>query len=184
MNRFFLLMVCLSSLTMAGCAAKEKQPEAQLFSPGEKATVGPLTYSLVDSQIVQQLGDDPVTARTPQNRFILVQVSVSNSGGQELPIPAMTLVDDSGQDYNELADGTGVQHWLGMVRRVSPAQTDTGVIVFDAPAKHYRLRLTDEFAPAEIAIDMPLTFIHEQLQNAPPPSVDPSSVTAPPVGLN
>ena len=33
-------------------------------------------------------------------------ISVSNSGSEDLPIPGLTLVSDTGQEYNEVADGT------------------------------------------------------------------------------
>jgi hypothetical protein len=77
----------------------------------------------------------------------------------------MTLVDDSGKSYPELADGNGVLHWLGVVRRISPAQTERGVVVFDAPAAHYKLKLTDEADPEDVYIDLPLSFVHEQMSN-------------------
>ena len=164
MSRLSGFTLLLASLLFTGCAKEEKH-EARLYSAGEKAEVGKLSYSLVDSQIFQQLGDDPANARMPQNRFIVVQVSVLNAGNEETSIPGMTLVDDSGQTYNELPDGTGVSQWLGVLRRVAANQTETGTIVFDAPSKHYRLRLTDEFSPDEVSIDMPLSFIHEQMRH-------------------
>jgi hypothetical protein len=79
----------------------------------------------------------------------------------------MTLVDDAGKVYNELPDGTGVLRWLGVVRSVEPAQTEQGSIVFDAPPVHYRLRLTDETDKEDIYVDLPLNFMHEQMNSAP-----------------
>jgi Domain of unknown function (DUF4352) len=164
MSRLSLISLSLAGILLAGCSKAPKQ-EARLYSAGERAIVGRLSYSLVDSEISQQLGDEAASARTPQNRFIVVQVSVTNAGNEETPIPVMTLVDDGGQTYNELADGTGVRSWLGVLRKVAATQTETGMILFDAPAKHYRLRLTDEFSPEDVSIDMPLSFLHEQLQH-------------------
>jgi hypothetical protein len=159
----------LLSLTLAGCSRSSKN-QPVIFAAGDKATVGPLVFSVTDTERTQALGDDPNTARTAQNRFYLVKVSVLNSGGEDQPIPAMTLVDDQGQSYPELADGTNVPNWLGVVRKVGPAQTEQGIVVFDAPTKHYRLRLTDPFDEKEISIDIPLDFAHEQsLQGAAPP---------------
>jgi hypothetical protein len=175
MPRFLSASLLIAGLLLASCS-KEPKHEAKLYSPGEKAQVEKLSYSLVDSQIFPQLGDDPANARMPQNRFIVVQVSVLNAGNEETSIPGMTLVDDGGQTYNELPDGTGVHQWLGVLRKVAANQSETGMILFDAPAKHYRLRLTDEFAPDEVAIDMPLSFIHEQIQNM---ATDGSNAPAP-----
>ena len=136
-----------------------------IYAAGDKATVGPLVYNVTDTEVTQQLGDDPAKERTPQDRFFLVKVSVSNSSADDQPIPAMTLVDDAGHSYTELADGTGVPNWLGVVREVRPTQTEQGVVLFDAPTKHYRLRLNDPLDENEIAIDVPLSFVHEQLKN-------------------
>jgi hypothetical protein len=160
--------ILLLSLSLTGCSSfSSSKNKPVVYAAGDKATVGSLVYTVTDTERAQQLGDDPSTARTPQNRFYLIKVSVSNSGGDEQPIPAMTLVDDAGQNYTELADGTNVPKWLGVVRKVGPAQTEEGVVVFDAPARHYRLRLTDPFDEKEIAIDVPLDFVHEQTFQAP-----------------
>ncbi len=171
--RSALICIVLVSATLAGCSSASSKTKPVIYAAGDKATVGHLVYSVTDTEMTQQLGDDPATARTAQNRFFLIQVSVLNSGSDDQPIPAMTLVDDAGQDYTELADGTNVAKWLGVVRKVGPAQTEQGVVVFDAPAKHYRLRLNDPFDEREITIDVPLDFVHEQLktiQSGPAPS--------------
>ena len=141
--------------------------------------VGRLVYSVTDTEMAQQLGDDAATARTPQNRFYLVKVSISNSGSDEQPIPAMTLVDDTGQNYTELADGTNVTNWLGVVRKVGPTQTEQGVVVFDAPTKHYRLRLNDANDDKEIAIDVPLDFVREQLKSVQVAPTAPAELSIP-----
>lgn len=154
----------LISLAAAGCSSLQK-PSNMLYAAGDKAVVGPLVYSVVDTQTTQQLGDDPKNPRTAQDRFYLVNVSITNSSSDDQAIPTMTLVDDTGHSYTELSDGTGVTNWLGVVRKVAPTQTNQGVVVFDAPAKHYRLRVNDPTEEREIAIDVPLSFVHEQLKN-------------------
>ncbi len=148
---------------LAACSGSKK--ESIVFPAGDKVTVGPLTYNVVDTQVLTQLGDDPATARDPQNRFYLVTISVSNSSTNDLPIPGLTLVDDANKEYPELADGTGVPKWLGVVRHVGGAQTEEGNVVFDAPAAHYRLRLTDETDEKQLYSDIPLNFMHEQIKN-------------------
>jgi hypothetical protein len=154
------------ALLATGCSSVPKK-EAQIFPAGEKVTVGPLVYSVIDSQVLTQLGDDPGTARTPQNRFYIMTVSVSNSSSEDTPIPGLTLVDDAGKEYPEAADGTNVPNWLGVVRKAGAAQTEQGNVLFDAPAQHYRLRLTDETDAKELSIDVPLTYVHEQMKEVP-----------------
>src|SRR5438552_3434438 len=135
MSKLVHLTVLIGALTLAGCSRTPVR-KATIFPTGDKAPVGKLTYSVVDSQILTRLGDDP-NARTPQIRFYLVQISVSNGGNDDEAIPAMTLVDDSGKTYDELTDGSGVSRWLGVVRHVAPNQSEEGTLVFDAPASHY-----------------------------------------------
>jgi hypothetical protein len=154
------------ALIAIGCSSADKK-ESRVFPAGEKVTVGPLVYSVIDSQVLTQLGDDPTSARTPQNRFYVMTVSVSNSSSEDTPIPGLTLVDDAGKEYPEAADGTKVPNWLGVVRKAGGAQTEQGNILFDAPAQHYRLRLTDETDSKELSIDIPLTYVHEQLKEIP-----------------
>lgn len=149
-----------------------------LFSAGEKATVEHLTYSVVDTQIQPRLGDD-ANARMPQNRFYIVQISASNAGNEDVSIPSMTLVDDNGKTYDELTDGAGVSRWLGVIRHVAPNQSETGNIVFDAPAAHYKLKVTDETDANDVFIDIPLTFAHEQMTFGPDTAGEGAAVGAP-----
>jgi hypothetical protein len=130
---------------------------------GDKASVDRLTFSVVDNQVFTRLGTDQNT-RLPQNRFYVVDLSVFNSGSSDAAIPAMTLVDDSGKTYDELTDGSGVARWLGVVRHVAANQTETGAVVFDAPASHYKLKLTDDTDPQDVFIDLPLSFVNEQMK--------------------
>ena len=153
-------------LLASGCSRSEKK-QSQVYPAGEKVTVGKLIYSVIDTQVLTQLGDDPSTARNPQNRFYQIAISVSNSSSDDAPIPGLTLVDDAGKEYPEAADGTGLANWLGVVRKAGAAQTEQGNILFDAPAQHYRLRLTDETDAQEISIDIPLTYVHEQMKTLP-----------------
>ena len=147
------------SMSLGGCSSSSPKTNATIYAAGDKATLGALVYNLTDAESTTALGDDPAIQRTPANRFYIIKVSVSNSGADDQPIPAMTLVDDSGQMYPELADGTGVTNWLGVVRKVGGAQTEQGNVVFDAPMKHYRLRLNDTLDEKEVAIDIPLSFV-------------------------
>jgi hypothetical protein len=101
----------------------------------------------------------------PQYRFYVVQMSVLNSGNSDVALPGMTLIDDAGKTYEELADGSGLPKWLGVSRRVPSNQVEQGSILFDAPTSHYKLRLTDDTDADDVFVDLPLNFAHEQLQN-------------------
>jgi hypothetical protein len=162
LNRLILFGVVVGLCTLPGCSSTPAKP-VRIYNAGEKIQVGRLTYSVVDVQIQPTLPsqDGAGDPRVPQHRFYTVQISVSNGGNEDTPIPGLALVDDAGHVYNELPDGSGVPHWLGMVRRVSPGQTEEGDVVFDAPTAHYKLRLTDETDDEQVYSDIPLSFVHE-----------------------
>ena len=172
-----LLPACLVVFFgLAGCSGSPER-KAVTYAAGDKAQVEKLNYSVVDTQIFPRLGDE-ASPRIPQNRFYIVGISVSNSGNSDQPIPGMSLVDDSGKVYDELTDGSGVPHWLGVVRRVAANQTEQGSVVFDAPTGHYKLKLTDETDPSDVFVDIPLSFAHEQLQNETVGTTDTGAGTA------
>jgi hypothetical protein len=158
MSKFAPIALCC--VLLAGCSGPSRK--TTVYPTGDKAPVDKMVYSVVDTQILPRLGED-ASIRIPQNRFYVVQLSVSNSGNEDSPIPAMTLIDDSGKTYDELTDGAGVNRWLGVVRHVGANQSETGAIVFDAPASHYKLKLTDETDANDVYIDIPLSFAHEQM---------------------
>lgn len=161
-------------LVLAGCSsdsATTKTEQVRVVPAGEKAGVGHLTYNIVDSQVLTQLGEGD-SPRIPHDRFMIIQVAVTNSSNVENPIPAIELVSDSGTTYNELTDGTGINNWLGIVRKVGPGQTERGSVAFDAPAAHYRLRFSDESANNEVLADLPLSYAHEKSSDALVPATD------------
>jgi hypothetical protein len=155
-----------------------KSDKVETIPAGEKATIGHLSYNVIDSQILQQMGDE-ANPRVPHDRFILVQVAVSNSSNVDNPIPAVELVSDDGRTYDELPDGTGVTNWLGVVRHVGPGQTARGEMAFDAPAAHYKLKFSDESADTNILADLPLSYSHEKIDNSLVPTTELPDVTAP-----
>src|SRR5579862_3942452 len=159
--RLVVPLIAAFSFLLSGCSTVAGRP-AKVFAAGEKATVDRLTYTIIDTQIAPRLGDDVTSARIPQNRFYIVQLAVSNAGNSEVSIPGLTLVDDSGKTYNELPDGSGLPRWLGVVRRVAPAQTEEGTVLFDAPAAHYKLKLTEESDDQDVFADLPLSYVHER----------------------
>jgi hypothetical protein len=170
--RLALFAVLAFSSFFTGCSpVTSPKREVKTYPAGDKATVDHLTYSIIDTEVQPRLGDDS-SPRVPQNRFYLVQVSVSNSANSDLNIPSLTLVDDSGNSYPELSDGTGVPHWLGVIRKVDAGQTEQGYVAFDAPTSHYRLKLSDETSESDIYSDIPLSFVHERMTDAAAPQLE------------
>src|SRR6516162_4937113 len=125
LNHLILFCVVTGLFTLSGCSSTPARP-VRIYNSGEKVQVGRLTYSVIDVQIqpTLQSPDGAGDPRVPQNRFYTVQISVSNGGNEDTPIPGLALVNDAGHAYNELPDGSNVPRWLGMVRRVAPGQTE------------------------------------------------------------
>jgi hypothetical protein len=124
---------------------------------GEKAVLGHIIYTVYETQWVPQFGDGP-TARIPQHRFFLVRMTAVNSGSADLIVPNATIEDDKGNSYPESRDGDGVPQWIGYLRRVKPAESAQGNLLFDAPPAHYKLRITDEDEERSAYFDIPLSF--------------------------
>jgi hypothetical protein len=57
------------------------------------------------------------------------------------------LENPSGQDFLESDNGEGLDNWFGLLRTITPAQTQQGKLIFDVPLTSYRLRLTDGAGP-------------------------------------
>jgi len=151
--------ITLAAMTFAAGTACQRAAteEMQTRRMGERVTVGALVYNVIEDRWRAQLGEG-AEARVPKDRFFLIHLSVVNGGASDVMVPALTLVDDSGQTHEELSNGDQVPDWTGYLRRVKPAETIQGNVVFDVPPKHYRLRVSDENSQKSMNIDIPLAF--------------------------
>jgi hypothetical protein len=129
---------------LAGC--QRGAPTRYEYPMGEKVPVGPLTYNVIDSSWQTQLGDT-FKLRIPQQRFLLITMSVTNGGGTDVSVPLFTIENPNGQSFLESENGEGVENWFGLLRTINPAQTQQGQLLFDVPLTSYRLRLTDGAGP-------------------------------------
>jgi Domain of unknown function (DUF4352) len=129
-----------AALLFSGCA--QQQPARTEFSMGERIPIGQMTYSIVESAWRNQLGQSFKT-RTPEHRFLLIKLSATNGSGKDISIPLLTLEGSSGQTYRELATGEGVDNWFGVLRTISPGETQQGNLLFDVPLTSYKLRIPD-----------------------------------------
>lgn len=130
-----LLVVFLS-----GC--QNAQETRKDFSMGERVPVGQITYSVIESSWRTQLGES-FKIRTPENRFLLIKISVTNGTGKDVSIPLLTLEGNNGRTFREIADGESVDNWFGLLRTISPGQTQQGNVLFDVPLTSFKLRVPD-----------------------------------------
>jgi len=155
-NSFPLLWIGLTALLfLSSCGARDNK--TKVFDMGSRVEVGHLIYTVFETEWLPQIGAGD-TARVPKHRFFLIRLSAVNSGSEELDVPNMTLVDDHGDTVEELSDGDQVAQWIGFVRKVKPADSLSGNVVFDAEPKHYRLKVSDENGEKSALVDIPLNF--------------------------
>ena len=166
--RFLLLTAAVGAAALtSGCSQGEAFP-VRTYPMGDKIELGHIIYTVFETQWLTHVGEAP-NERVPQNRFFLVRMSAVNSGGSEVIVPNVTIEDDTGKTYPELSDGSGIPQWIGFLRQVKPADSVQGNVLFDAPPKHYKLRVTDESGERAALVDIPLSFGAET-----PGVVDPS----------
>jgi len=160
--RWTLLLVPLA-LLLAGCQREAEQKLS--YAMGERVTNGPLTYVVVESAWSMQLGD-VLQARVPQNRFLVLTISVTNGGGAPVSLPLLSLEDGNGKQYKELSDGTGVSNWIGILRTIDPGQTQQGKLLFDVPLTSFQLRLPNDGEPGYekyANVEIPLRIDSDQM---------------------
>jgi hypothetical protein len=123
---------------------------------GEKVVVEPFIFTVLETRWESQLGEG-AASKTPNGRFLLVKLSITNSGNEDAGVPMLTLEDNKGQTFREFQEGNLIPNYLGMFRRVGPAQTETGQICFDVPQSAYKIRLSNGADDERLAyVDLPL----------------------------
>ena len=164
-----ILVPVMALCLLAGC--HEQDAGKINYDMGERVTIGPLTYVVVETAWRTQLGE-LFQLRVPQQRFFLITLSVTNGGGSDVSVPLLQLESPKGQTYQELEDGTGVNNWMGLFRNVAPAQTEQGRILFDVPLTSFKLRLPDvsDTGYDKYAwVSIPLRIDADQVQSTPLP---------------
>ena len=139
---------------------------------GERATNGPLIYTVIDTTWRAQLGEG-FQIRLPQNRFLMITLSVTNGGGNEVSLPLFSIEDGSGKSYLEAENGAGVDGWFGLLRSLPPAQTQQGRIMFDVPLSSYKIKLPNGSPSGEeqfISVQIPLRIDGDSTVQAPLPT--------------
>jgi len=142
------------------------------YQMGEKVSLGPFTYNVIQTSWRTQLGEG-FKIRSPQQRFLLINISVTNGGGKEVALPLFKLESERGELVTESEDSDGVPNGLGILRSVTPAQTLQGTLLFDVPLGAYKLQLTDGGEPGSEKIswvEIPLRMDVDTGVQAPMPT--------------
>jgi Domain of unknown function (DUF4352) len=149
----------LATLTiLASQTACLRPAPVNVYRMGEKVQAGQLIYNVFETKWQAQIGEGQ-QARRPANRFMIMHLTIVNSGAEPVSAPSFKLTDESGRTYTESMEGQGVPLWLGMIRKVKPADTLEGNAVFDVEPKSYKLKLDDGSESGSVVIvELPLQF--------------------------
>ena len=60
-----------------------------------------------------------------------------------------------------MSEAEGVPQYIGYLRTVKPGEPVAGNALFDAPPRHYKLKIQDETGEKTAYIDIPLAFTSE-----------------------
>jgi hypothetical protein len=150
------VLVCAGiAALLAGCSRQKPHPVVT-YKMGETARVGPLAYTITETEWMDQLGEG-AGARVPKHRFLAIRLTVTNGGAGRSAIPVTELVDSRGESHPEV-DAGELSDWFGALRTLDPAQSDHGRVVFDVPAGAYKLKVAEDSDAEQIwtaLIDVP-----------------------------
>ena len=159
-RNFTLLALLIAPLLLTSCGDGDKPLPVRTYTMGERVSLGHVTYQVFETQWLTHLGTGP-DQRVPKNRYFLVRMSAVNSGGAEIIVPNFVLEDDNGNSYPEMSEAEGVPQYIGYLRTVKPGESAMGNALFDAPPRHYKIKIKDETGEKTAYIDIPLTFLLE-----------------------
>ena len=160
----FLLAAVAAAALLSSCGdSGDKASPVRTYAVGEKVPLGHINYQVFETQWQTHLGEG-AEARIPQHRFFLVRLSAFNSLSNDVIVPNFSIEDDSGKSYPELSGGEGVPQYIGYLRNVKGVESVQGNALFDAPPRHYKLKLTDETGERIAYVDIPLSFTTESTE--------------------
>jgi hypothetical protein len=148
-----------TALLLSGCSCGGKDPAfIGTFRMGERVQVGPLIYTVLDSEWKTALD----SGRVPQHRFLVIRLSMTNTGAEQASVPGLEIIAENGAKHQEVTENVeGVRDWLGLMRMVAPGATEQGTILFDAPMAAYKLVLpeggeiaTERHAHVEVPVQL------------------------------
>jgi hypothetical protein len=139
--------------------------------------LGGVEHTVLTAEWRGALGEG-ASSRLPDNQFLVLRIALTNETDNPAEIASMRLVADDGTEYEELADGSGLFDWLGLVRTLSSKESRQGDVLFDAPRAVYKLKLAEQSADGE-EINVAMVEIPVRVDETLPAEVDPTKSTLP-----
>ena len=156
-----LLAVAAAAALLSSCGdSGDRAFPVRTYNMGENVTLGHIVYVVYETQWLTHIGEG-ADARVPQHRFFLVRMSALNNSSSDIIVPNFIVEDDSGNTYPELSSGEGVPQYIGYLRNVKPGDAQRGNALFDAPPRHYKMKITDETGEKAAYVDIPLSFAQD-----------------------
>jgi len=168
----FTSLVLALGLLLTACSSDSGK--TSYAAMGETVTLGSVSHTVLGADWSPGLGIG-AEARVPQNQFLAIRIALANTADATSDIASMQLIATDGTEFEELADGSGLLDWLGLVRTLPAKESRQGSVLFDAPRGVYKLKLTE---PSLDESDADVAFIEIPLRlddNAIPSGADPTA---------
>ena len=176
--RFLGTLVALMGailLNACGGAGSGKTTHATM---GQTIKLGGVEHTVLVAEWKAALGQG-AEARMPSRQFLVLRLSLVNKESTPMEVASMRLLAADGTEYEELADGSGVTDWLGLVRQLTSGESRLGSVLFDAPRGVYTLKLTEDSLDVDEA-NIALVEIPIRLEETVIPTLaDPTSPVLP-----
>lgn len=142
-RRTFLLRALSAGALVPFLPACNIRPQANRwpFQIGDLVVCGKLNYTVLEVEYKSQLGSGPI-AQLARNIFIAIRMQITTSVAGTF-MPLLRLESEKEEFIGELDNASGLEGWLGSLRRLEPGTTEIGWIVFDTPPGKYGLWLSD-----------------------------------------
>src|ERR1700682_2196936 len=85
---------------LASQTACVRPAPVNVYRMGERVQAGQLIYNVFETKWEAQIGEGQ-QARTPAHRFMLMHLTVVNSGAEPVSVPSFKLTDESGRTFAE-----------------------------------------------------------------------------------
>ncbi len=123
----------------ASCGGRSTMKKTVAYRMGDRASIGSVTYVGLTADYRQEL---PGAKELMKNRYLVIALSITNGGGAEVILPHTRLIKPDGTEIAEVTEIDGFPQWLGLLRKVEPASTEQGYVVFDVPVGAYKLQVS------------------------------------------
>ena len=141
------------------------------YGIGDTVTVGYWTYVCRGGRWTPAILTYGEQFQRADSAFLIIYLNAKNNDNSASTLPPVHLVDDQGREFDESSESIYLQSSFGLLKKLNPGVQSNGTLLFDAPAGHYRLKLSGGFESGRYA----LVDLAEQPEAAAPVSRSPTN---------